>query len=246
MLALPAGRENKINCCLTEALFTSIFRLSELSMKRAIDLVMFDLDGTLADTGRDLANTVNYVRSRLNLAPLENRLIYGHVGRGVEHLLRSSLPERCQDSFKEIMQLFLERYENHLLDSTVLYPHVKEILDYFHEKKRAVISNKIHRLTVLVLRGLGIEVCFDAILGGDSSARKKPDPQPLNQLLSAFGISPVMALMVGDGGTDVEAGKKAGVLTCGVTYGLGKTEEIIAARPDFLIDDLRQLTDHFC
>lgn len=215
-------------------------------MKREIDLVMFDLDGTLADTGRDLADAVNYVRSRLRLEPLDGRLIYAHVGRGVEYLLRSSLPSEGPIQFPEVMELFLQRYENHLLDTTVLYPNVRETLDYFQEKKRAVVSNKLHRLTVSVLRGLGIEVCFDTILGGDSAPQKKPDPEPLNRLLGDFGISPDKAVIVGDGGTDVEAGKRAGVLTCGVTYGLGKTEELIAARPDFLIDDLCQLTEYFC
>lgn len=207
---------------------------------------MFDLDGTLADTGRDLADTVNYVRSRLRLEPLDGRLICAHVGRGVEYLLRSSLPSEGPIQFPEVMELFLQRYENHLLDTTVLYPNVRETLDYFQKKKRAVVSNKLHRLTVSILRGLGVEVCFDAILGGDSAPQKKPDPEPLNRLLGDFGISPDKAVIVGDGGTDIEAGKRAGVLTCGVTYGLGKTEELVAAKPDLLIDDLRQLTEHFC
>ena len=215
-------------------------------MKREIDLVMFDLDGTLADTGQDLASAVNYVRSHLSLEPLDDRVVYGHVGRGVEHLLRSSLPESYQERFQEVMELFLKRYENHLLDTTVLYPYVQETLHYFRGKKRAVVSNKLHRLTVLVVRGLGIESCFDAILGGDSMRQKKPDPELLHNVLATFGVRPVKALMVGDGGTDVEAGKKAGVITCGVTYGLAKPEEIIAAKPDFLIDDLRQLTEYFC
>ncbi|MFQ5902653.1 MAG: HAD family hydrolase [Candidatus Binatia bacterium] len=215
-------------------------------MKREIDLVMFDLDGTLADTGRDLANAVNYVRSRLNLEPLEDRLVYNHVGRGTEYLIRSSLPEKCRHRFRETMGLFLERYENHLLDTTVLYPHVRETLDYFGRKKRVVVSNKLHRLTVSVLRGLGIEVCFDAILGGDSVPQKKPDPEPLNQILAAFRVDPVKALMVGDGDADIEAGKRAGVYTCGVTYGLGRKEELVETKPDLLIDDLRQLTEHFC
>lgn len=207
---------------------------------------MFDLDGTLANTGQDLANAVNYVRSHLQLEPLDDRLVYGHVGRGVEHLLRSSLPEAYQERFQEMMELFLTRYESHLLDSTVLYPYVQETLDYFQKKKRVVVSNKLHRLTLSVLRGLGIEPCFDAILGGDSAPLKKPDPEPLNRVLATFGVRPAKALMVGDGGTDIEAGKAAGVLTCGVTYGLGKTEELIAAKPDFLIDGLRQLTGYFC
>ena len=220
--------------------------VSERAMKKEIDLVIFDLDGTLADTGQDLANAINYVRSRLDLEPLDDRLVYDHVGRGVEHLLRSSLPQTYDGRFQEVMELFLQRYENHLLDTTLLYPCVKETLDYFRGKKRVVVSNKLHRLTVSILRGLGIEICFDAILGGDSVPQKKPDPEPLNRVLGAFGVSPKKALMVGDGGTDIEAGKRAGVLTCGVTYGLGKREELIAAKPDILIDHLRHLTDYFC
>jgi len=144
------------------------------------------------------------------------------------------------------MGLFLEHYENHLLETTVLYPHVHETLDYFEKKTKVVVSNKLHRFTVSVLKGLGIGTCFDAILGGDSVAQKKPDPEALNRVLCAFGVSPVMALMVGDGSTDIEAGKRAGVYTCGVTYGLGKKEELIEARPDLLVDDLRRLTEHFC
>ena len=220
--------------------------VSDRSMKREIDLVMFDLDGTLADTGQDLADAVNYVRSRLHLEPLDDRLVYGHVGRGVEQLLRSSLPDHCQDRFQEVMELFLKRYEKHLLDTTVLYPNVRETLDYFRKKKRAVVSNKLHRLTLSVLKGLGIDVCFDAILGGDSVPQKKPDPEALIQVLTSFKVSPVRTLMVGDGATDIEAGKRAGVITCGVTYGLGKKEELIAVKPDILIEDLRQLTEYFC
>jgi phosphoglycolate phosphatase len=214
-------------------------------MKREIHLLMFDLDGTLANTGQDLANAVNHVRSRFSLEPLEDRLVYGHVGRGMEHLIRTSLPQDRQHRFGEAMELFLRHYKNHLLETTVLYPHVKETLDYFAKKRRVVVSNKLHRFTVSVLRGLGIEGCFDAVLGGDSVAQKKPDPEALNQVLSAFGVKPIMALMVGDGSTDIEAGKKAGVTTCGVTYGLGGEEELVQAKPDFLVDDLNQLTKYF-
>jgi 2-phosphoglycolate phosphatase len=215
-------------------------------MMREIDLVMFDLDGTLADTGTDLVNSVNYVRSYLDLEPLEERMVYGHVGRGVEHLIRSSLPSSYQDRFREVMKLFLRHYELHLLDTTALYPHVKETLDYFKQKKRAVVSNKLHRFTVSVLRGLGIELCFDVILGGDSVQQKKPEPSSLNKVLSTFGVSPAKAVIVGDGDTDIYAGKSAGVYTCGVTYGLGGREGLLAAEPDYLVDDLRELKQYFC
>jgi phosphoglycolate phosphatase-like HAD superfamily hydrolase len=103
----------------------------------------------------------------------------------------------------------------------------------------------MYRLTLEVLRGLGLEKEFDAILGGDSAAEKKPHPALINNVLGRFQITAPQALMVGDGETDVEAGKRAGVVTCGVTYGLGNKEDLRAAGPDFLIDDLSELRRHF-
>jgi phosphoglycolate phosphatase len=215
-------------------------------MKRPIDLVMFDLDGTLADTGQDLADAVNHTRAHFLLEPLPEALVYTHVGRGVEHLLRHSVPEDSADHFQEVMRVFLVRYESHLLDTTVLYPGVHEILHYFRDKRRVVVSNKMHRLTVAVLRGLGVEKQFDTILGGDSGAEKKPHPALIHDALNRFRILPGDALIVGDGDTDVEAGKRAGVITCGVTYGLGSKEGLVAAQPDIIIDDLTELSRYFC
>jgi phosphoglycolate phosphatase-like HAD superfamily hydrolase len=104
----------------------------------------------------------------------------------------------------------------------------------------------MHRLTVAVVRGLGVAQEFDAILGGDSAAEKKPHPALLHLALEKFQITATSALMVGDGDTDIEAGKRAGVMTCGVTYGLGNKADLIAAQPDYLIDDLTTLSDYFC
>jgi len=215
-------------------------------MKRPVDLIMFDLDGTLADTGPDLADAVNFTRAHFDLAPLAERLVFDFVGRGVEHLLQHSLPEESQGQFDRVLDVFLERYENHLLDRTVLYPGAREALAYFRGKRRAVVSNKIHRLTLAVLRGLGVENEFDMILGGDSAADKKPDPALLNMVLHRFEVPATSAVMVGDGDTDVEAGRRAGVITCGVTFGLGDKDDLLAAGPDLLISDLHELADHFC
>jgi phosphoglycolate phosphatase len=144
------------------------------------------------------------------------------------------------------MRVFLEYYQQHLLDNTVLYPHVTEVLDYFGDKRNAVVTNKLHHLAVTVLRGLGIEDRFDIVLGADSGAEKKPDPALLRLVLTEFQIIPANALMVGDGDTDIQAGKCAGVITCGVTYGLANKGDLLAAKPDLLIDDLAQLTRDFC
>ena len=144
------------------------------------------------------------------------------------------------------MRVFLNHYERHLLDQTVLYPGVRDVLDYFSGKQRVVVSNKMYRLTLSVVRGLGVEDCFDAIFGGDSAAEKKPHPALLNAALKRFHVPARGAVMIGDGDIDIEAGKRAGVMTCGVTYGLGNKDDLIAARPDVIIDHPAELSDVFC
>lgn len=206
---------------------------------------MFDLDGTLADTGHDLADSVNFTRREFSLPSLPDDAIHKNVGHGAEYLLKQSLPEVGPARFPLVMQVFLAYYEAHLLDRTVLYPDVREVLRYFSAKRRAVVSNKMHRLTVAVVQGLGVAGEFDAILGGDSVAEKKPHPAMLQRVLDQFDISPNDALIVGDGDTDIEAGKRAGVVTCGVTYGFGSQDGVRAARPDFTIDRLAELTGYF-
>ena len=104
----------------------------------------------------------------------------------------------------------------------------------------------MYRLTIQVVRGLGIEGEFDLILGGDSAEDKKPDPGMLNSVMEQLRIAPDRAVIIGDADIDVEAGKRAGVLTCGVTYGLTAKETVAAAGPDFLIDRLSQVTEIFC
>lgn len=207
---------------------------------------MFDLDGTLADTGHDLADAVNFTRREFSLLPLPDNVVHKNVGRGVEYLLKQSIPEAGPENFLQVMQVYLAYYETHLLDRTVLYPGAQDILRYFGDKRRAVVSNKMYRLTVAVVRGLGVATEFDAILGGDSVAEKKPHPAMLQLVLDQFQIAPADALIVGDGDTDIEAGKRAGVITCGVTYGLGNRHTLRAAQPDITIDSLTALTEHFC
>ena len=210
-------------------------------MKKQIDLLMFDLDGTLASTGRDLARSVNYVRSTLGLEPLAEAYVTSQVGYGTEHLIRQSLPGGYENRFEEVLNRFLEHYENHLLDATVLYPSAREILERFRDKKKAVVTSKRHNLSVAILRGLGVEKDFDVVVGGDCGLEKKPDPSCLLHVLDTVEVPAARALMIGDGAPDIRAGKAAGVHTCGVTYGLCSTEELLAAGPDFVIDGLSEL-----
>jgi phosphoglycolate phosphatase len=214
-------------------------------MKKRVELILFDLDGTLADTGADLADAVNFTRGQFDLVPLPAPQIHVHVGLGVEHLLRHTLPIKNNQHFAEIIAVFTNYYEAHLLDKTVLYPGVRDILEYFRGKRRVVATNKIQRFAEAVVRGLAVDECFDLILGGDSAAEKKPHPALLTLALERFQTAASSALMVGDGDTDIEAGKRAGVMTCGVTYGIGDKERLRAAKPDVIIERLAELRDHF-
>jgi phosphoglycolate phosphatase len=216
-----------------------------MSMKKRVDLILFDLDGTLADTGADLADAVNFTRARFDLAPLAPARIHAHVGLGVEHLLRHTLPIENAEHFHQVLGVFMEHYEAHLLDKTVLYPGVQDILEYFSGKRRIVATNKIQRLAEAVVRGLGVGESFDLILGGDSAAEKKPHPALVTMALERFQTAASSAVMVGDGETDIEAGRRAGVITCAVSYGLGDKDRLSAAKPDLMIDHLSELRNYF-
>ena len=215
-------------------------------MKRPVDLILFDLDGTLADTGADLANAVNFTRSRFDLPPLAAARIHAHVGLGVEHLLRHTLPITGPEHYQKVIAVFAPYYQDHLLDHTVLYPDARDILEYFHDKRKVVATNKVERFAEAVVSGLGVRDCFDLILGGDSAAEKKPHPAQLMVALEKYQIAPSSALMVGDGDTDIEAGRRAGVITCGVSYGLGDKDRLRASSPDFMIERLDELRNFFC
>ncbi len=243
MLALPVGGANE-KSPLTVIGAASILTFGAARMKKQIDLLMFDLDGTLAATGRDLANSVNYIRAALGLEPLAEAYVYRRVGYGTEHLLRQSLPNGYESRFEEILGRFLKHYEAHLLDTTVLYPHVQEILERFRGKKKAVVTNKRIGFSVAVLKGLGIASEFDIVVGGDCGLEKKPDPSSLRHVLNTLEVRADKALMIGDGEPDIRAGKAAGVYTCAVTYGLCDAAELLAAQPDFAIGDLKELPDY--
>lgn len=214
----------------------------DLTRKKAIDLIIFDQDGTLVDSRVDISNGVNHALKNLGLPVLDIDTITGYVGEGITKLIENVLgPQR--GLLEKARSLFLEYYSSHIADNTYLYPNVAEILEFFRKKKKAVISNKLEALTRGLLKELSVLHYFDIILGGDSTDRKKPFPDSVFKVLNELGIESISALMVGDSPTDIEAGKWAGVLTCGVSYGYRERGEILKAGPDFLIDDIIELKE---
>jgi len=210
-----------------------------------VDLIIFDLDGTLVDTCHDLANSVNFALNALDLPPLELQEVISHVGDGLKKLMDRSLPKDRLGEMNEAIDIFRSHYREHLLDFSVFYPKVENVLNYFRGKKMAVVSNKPEEFTRLILKGLRRADLFEIILGGDSLPVMKPDPEPILHILKQLSVSPEKTAIVGDGTTDIEAGKAANVWTCAVTYGLKKKEVLLKMKPDFMIEDIVELKKIF-
>ncbi len=209
----------------------------------SVRLLIFDLDGTLIDSRRDLADAVNATRMRFGLAPIEERLIASYVGDGAPVLIRRALgPEASEEQLAQALQYFLEHYAAHKLDFTRPYPGVPEALESFARRglKMAVLTNKPVRISRAILEGLGLDPYFFAVYGGNSFAQKKPHPIGVETLLQEAGVAAECALLVGDSAVDVRTARNAGVKACGVTYGF-QPETLEQEPPDLVVDGLPEL-----
>ncbi len=195
------------------------------------DLVVFDLDGTIADTRLDLAGAVNYMRGTMQLEPLQTERIVRMVGNGMTNLVRRAVAD-VEIDFDEALRRMKRYYADHLLDTTCLYPGVAQGVAELHQKgvKVAMVSNKPVAACKSILDGLQIGEYFDAVIGGDDAYPLKPEPDSLLALLQKFDLSSKNAWIVGDNYTDLEAGRRAGFRRVFVTYGFGDARN---EKPDF-------------
>lgn len=210
-----------------------------------IDLLIFDLDGTLVDTRQDLTNSVNFVRAQFGRPPLELTDVMSFVGEGLQKLMERTLPTQHAQQLAEAIKIFSDHYREHCLDFSTLYGGALAVLDHFRKKKMAVISNKPDEFTLAILKGLGVDRYFNIILGGDSQPQLKPSPAPILYILEKLNVQPSRAVIIGDGATDIESGKRAGIHTCAVTYGYRDRKVLAQAEPRFFIEKLIQLKKIF-
>jgi phosphoglycolate phosphatase len=222
-----------------------------LSAPHPCRLFLFDLDGTLIDSRADIAHSLNLALARMGMPPLHESRIADFVGEGVQKLIERALGEIAGGEPDSILTqkgvvLFREEYGSHLLDRTCLCPGVKQALDRLHWAEFAVVSNKPEVFSRRILEGLGLGSRFRIILGGDSTQRRKPDPEALLKAMDCCKAPPSETVMVGDSAVDIEAGRAAGVVTCGVLGGFRPQEELQAAGCDCLIKNLSELAVYFC
>jgi phosphoglycolate phosphatase len=211
-----------------------------------MDLLIFDLDGTLIDSKQDLANSVNATRVHMGLAPIGDDIVASWVGNGAPILIRRAMgPDAPESEVERALAYFLGYYRDHMLDNTILYPGVREGLEALHASglQMAVLTNKPVRFSQALITGLGVGEHFFRVYGGNSFEQKKPHPIGIDTLREeAGGVAAERTLMIGDSAVDVLTARNAGVASCGVTWGL-QPESVRAARPDLLVDRMQQLTD---
>ena len=206
-------------------------------------LLVFDFDGTLVDTKKDIVDSVNRTLTELDLRTLDRDTLSTFIGKGVNHLMIRSLEGTGCDDLSRAIEAFMRHYEAHLMDQTDLFPNCRETLAHFTHKENTILSNKPTRFITQILDALEWRAPFSTIIGGDLMPEKKPDPGGLHHILEQHGVRPEDTLMIGDSLVDIETGKRAGVKTCGVTYGHAGRASLESAQPDWIIDNLSELKD---
>jgi phosphoglycolate phosphatase len=210
-----------------------------------MDLIVFDLDGTLIDSKKDLANAANAARAHMGMAPIADERVHSYVGNGAPVLIRRVLgAEATEAQVQEALEFFLEYYREHMLDYTALYAGVREALDRLRDAgvRMAVLTNKPVRISRAIVDGLGLGGHFRQVYGGNSFDFKKPHPIGIETLIAECGASRERTMMVGDSSVDMQTARNANVSSCGVTYGF-QPESLAAVPPDLLVDRMEELAD---
>ncbi len=187
-----------------------------------IDAVLFDLDGTLADTAPDMARTVNAMRERRGLPPVSSHVVRPHVSKGARGMICSAFEITTEHpDFMAMREEFLGLYGENPCVETVLFPGMAELLDELEANGIAwgVVTNKFERFARPILASLGIDARAAAIVGGDTCPRPKPFPDPLLFAAERMGVRPESTLYVGDDERDVQAARAAGMPVIVAGYG---------------------------
>jgi len=211
-------------------------------------MILIDVDGTLVDSVPDLAYCVDVLMERLGRPPHGEAAVRNWVGNGVERLVRRALVgqldgEPPDADFDRAYPIFLDLYAENTSKRSVLYPGVREGLDWMAAAgyRLGCVTNKAAQFTIPLLTDLGVIDRFGIVVSGDTLPQKKPDPAPLLHAAAHFGVDPTQSLMVGDSVSDVKAARAAGFGIVCMSYGYNHGVDIRLAKPDAVIDSMVEL-----
>lgn len=219
---------------------------------RAYDLVMFDLDGTLVETGPEIADATNDTLAHFGWATVSQEQVNAWIGHGTRELLLQAMAFvlqtpaedlRHSERFAQAEAVFIGHYQSRCGTRSSLYPQVMETLRALREQGvfTAVITNKEGRYTQTVLDAHGLMPMLDRVISGDTLPKKKPNPAGIDFCLSHFGVDASRALFVGDSSIDVQTARNAGVAVWALPYGYNMGQAIEACQPDRVIPDVSAL-----
>lgn len=229
-----------------------MIKFNRLFDPHSIQLVIFDLDGTLIDSRLDLVHSVNATLRHMKRPELPDDVIASYVGDGAPALIGRALGSEANDEklVRSGLEYFLAYYREHKLDHTHLYDGIKEALATLENSRNgrprqmAVLTNKPVHPSRAIVEALGLGKFFARVYGGNSFPTKKPDPQGAQTILRELRSGPQETMIVGDSGVDVLTGRNAGMWTCGVTYGFAP-HTLHDAVPDVLLDRPKELEELF-
>ncbi|HHH47797.1 MAG TPA: phosphoglycolate phosphatase [Gammaproteobacteria bacterium] len=211
-------------------------------------MILIDVDGTLVDSVPDLAYCVDEMMKRLGMPERGEAAVRNWVGNGVERLVRRALVNRLDGEpdealFEKAYPVFLDLYAENTSRRSVLYPGVREGLDYLESQgyRLGCVTNKAARFTLPLLKDLGVHDDFESIVCGDTLPKKKPDPLPLLHSAEKLGVKPEESLMLGDSVSDVKAARAAGFQIVCMSYGYNHGVDIRESNPDAVIDSMAEL-----
>ncbi|MBQ8960722.1 MAG: HAD-IA family hydrolase [Ruminococcus sp.] len=208
-------------------------------------LAIFDLDGTLADTLKDLADATNNGLEQLGLPthPYDSYRFF--VGNGAVKLCERALPEGRKDLTQELHRLFSQYYGAHFFDKTTVYDGVPEMLGRLSEEGvvLAVATNKPENFAQTIVAQLLPGLPFVKVLGGRSDREKKPDPAIIREILRDLPHEPESCFMIGDSSVDIETAKNSGLISIGCPWGFRGEEELRRAGADFIAGSPAEIAD---
>ena len=204
-------------------------------------VVAFDMDGTLIDSAADIGAAVNRMRVSFGLKPLPRGSVVRMVGNGARVLVARALADAPGIDRDEAFRRYRHEYDTHLIDETRLYPGVPEGLEALKSAgfRLAVFTNKPYASTRFILKGLGIDALFPAVVGADSGFPLKPAPEALYHILNETGADAAGSWMVGDNWTDIDSGHAAGCRTAYCAWGYGAPDK---DQPDAICSDFDAVT----
>lgn len=215
---------------------------------RRPEMILIDLDGTLIDSVPDLAYCVDEMMAELGMPRRGEDAVRQWVGNGIERLVQRALtndldamPEEAL--YEKALPVFKALYAENTSGRSQVYPGVVEGLNYLKDSgyRIACVTNKAEQFTLPLLKDLGLYDCFELVVSGDTTPKKKPDPMPLLYAAEKFGAHPDACLMIGDSQSDVKAARAARFQIVCMTYGYNHGEDIRQYEPDAVIDSMVEL-----